>query len=251
MKTRKLHSLIVLGPMLLGLVIVEDAVAGSPSSGPLAVASISIQGTNLLLSASIPAGVEKVLLETRATNNVPWEAKGPVSVPPDGGRLTFKLAKPSRSAYFRLRGGKASAAESMTSAESAYMVIAPLGGTGAASTGDAVLEIRATIDGSDQITVSRTGAVWEHADWNWPLSSISANGVEWNPRLKNHLAAPGAADLVPEAFSLSDATVEVVRGRGSVILENADDAVRVRLDDTQEGASEYDVKVHFRPASSK
>jgi hypothetical protein len=240
--------------VLWGLALVGTLPSQSGSTPPPVINSITVQETNLILVANVPAGVQKVWLDVRPKPDAPWESKGPLGVPEDGGRINLRLPKPDRSTFFRMKAALSASTNNLVSVESAYIVIAPLAPAPAASTNsgpasspDAILRVRATIDGNDRIRITRGSALWEHVDWNWPLSVINANDAEWSPRLLNYLATAGQGKLLPDGFSLKDATVEILSGRGSVTLEHADDEVIVKLDDPAAGASEYDVRIHFPP----
>ena len=225
----------------------------------LVITSVAAQGTNLVLVAVVPVGLEQVTLEMRPTLNAPWQAAGPSGVSTNAGSLAFTIPKPGDMRFFRLRATADAVSAGVVSPELNYVAIPPLGrdlqgpagGEGGLAETEAVFHFKGMVDGSDRILITRDGAFWEHAHWGWPPGTVTVNGTEWAPRQKNYLTAAGAAKFLPECFSLEAVHLERIKGRDVVALERADDALIVYLDDTPVGADEYEFKIYFRPARPK
>ena len=222
----------------------------------LAIASIAAQGTNLVLMASVPDGLEQVTLEMRSTLNAPWAAAGLLEVPAGGGELSFTIPKPGDMQFFRLRATVKMASAGVVSPELNYVTIAPLGpdpgsparGSGGSAEAEAVFHFKGMVDGSDRILITRDGALWEHAHWDWPQGAVTVNRRQWDPRQKNYLTTAGTVKFLPDCFSLDAVNLERIRGRDVVALERTNNALIVYLDDTPVGAGEYEFKLHFHPA---
>ena len=228
----------------------------------LALTSIAVQGTNLTLVAVVPAGLGEVTLEMRPTLTAPWQAAGAQDVPVGGGEVTFTMQKPGDMQFFRLTAATSAASvesAGVVSAEVNYLTIAPLGVAAASRPGpegeaaepEGVFHFKGMVDGSDRIVITREGALWEHAHWDWPPGPVTVNGRQWDPQEKNYLTTAGAAKFLPECFSLEAVDLERIKGRDVVALERTNNALIVYLDDTPVGAGEYEFKVHFHPARPK
>jgi hypothetical protein len=224
----------------------------------LALASLAVQGTNLTLVAVVPAGLGEVTLEMRPTLDASWQAARVVEVPAGGGEVTFTMQKPGEMQFFRLKAAASPASvegAGVVSAEVNYLTVAPLGPAAASPPGsnrgaaepEAVFHFTGMVDGSDRILITREGALWEHAHWNWPQGAVTVNGTQWHPREKNYLTTAGAAKFLPASFSLEAIDLERIKGRDVVALERTNSALIVYLDDTPVGAGEYEFKVHFHP----
>src|SRR5512135_3509024 len=75
-----------------------------PVQDQLRITSITTHGTNLVLTATVPAGLGQVTLEMRSSLDAPWQASGlPGRVPAGGGELTYTISKPEDIEFFRLR----------------------------------------------------------------------------------------------------------------------------------------------------
>jgi hypothetical protein len=248
--------------LLLSLTPFLAAARDLPVNNQLALTSVAVRGTNLTLVAVVPAGLRQVTLEMRPTLDAPWQAAGVVEVPAGGGEVTFTMQKPGEMQFFRLKAAASVASvesAGVVSAEVNYLTVAPLGSAaagppdskGEAAEPEAVFHFKGMVDGSDRILITREGAFWEHAHWDWPQGAVSVNGRQWNPRQKNYLTTAGAAKFLPECFSLEAVDLERIKGRDVVALERTNDALIVYLDDTPVGAGEYEFKVHFHPARPK
>jgi hypothetical protein len=231
--------------------------AALPMTQPV-ITSLAIVGTNLVFEASFPADVEQAVLEMRPDLAASWEPVTSLEVPAAGGSVEFSIPKPTiASAFFRLNVTMNAAADaqtnSQTSAELQYMAVPPLGpdGPDAESKGEAVFHFKGQIDGSDRIVITRNGAFWEHVNWNWPPGIVTVNDSKWNPSAKNYLTTTGAVSFLPDKYSLTSASLEVIQGRDVIALERTNDALIVHLDDTPFGASPYEFKICFQPADLK
>ena len=217
----------------------------------LALTSIAVEGANLTLVASVPAGLGPVTLEMRPTLAAPWKPARLVEVPAGGGEVTLTLPKPGEMQFFRLNATSTAETTGALSPEVNYVILPPLG-LGAESTAadrrgsagaKAQFHFRGWIDGSDRILITREGASWEHAHWDWPLGAVTVNRTRWDPSQKNYLSTAGAAKFLPERFSLEAAELERIKGRDVVALERTNNALVVYLDDTPVGAGEYEFKI--------
>ncbi len=255
MKARFRYAMLRLGPVLVfGLMAVQSLSAEAPVNNQFAITAISVQGTNLVLGASIPAGLGQVSLEMRPTLQAPWKTMELSPAAMAGGELTFTISKPAKMQFFRLRAAapvEGAAGTEAVSEELSYVTIAPLG-TGprdGSMEPEAVFHFKGLVDGSDHIVITRQGALWQHSHWDWPQGAVIVNGTQWDPCQKNYLTAAGTAKFLPETFSLDSVRLEVIKARDVVALERTNDALIVHLDDTPLGADEYEFKVRFRTAS--
>jgi hypothetical protein len=226
-----------------------------------AITSVSMAGSNMVLRAVVPQHLTQVRLELRSGLNAPWRAAEPSPVPAGDGEVTFTIPKPAEMQLFRVRSAAAEGASAANSTgvseELSYVTVAPLGPVRSAKrkNGDpaepeAVFHFRGMIDGSDRIVITREGAWWQHAHWDWPHGTVRVNGAEWNPSRHNCLTTAGTAKLLPQPFSPAAADLEVIKGRDVVALELTNAALIVYINDTPPGADEYEFKVHFHPAPS-
>jgi hypothetical protein len=121
----------------------------------------------------------------------------------------------------------------------------PGDGSAPATTQPIILDIKATIDGSDVLNLSPNGAVWSHQTYQWP-TDISVNGIAWDahtqPALTN--TGLGGADL---------ATAKVLShtGRDRVEMENAPDGIAIHFDDSPPGSAPYEIKIRFDARNTK
>src|SRR5262249_53549538 len=61
-----------------------------------------------------------------------------------------------------------------------------------------VLNFRGTIDGSDQITITRKQATWLHSYWDLPPEPVTLNGISWDPREQATLENSGKTRFLPQ-----------------------------------------------------
>lgn len=248
--------------LLFGMAALWAVSREAPVNSPFLITSISVQGTNVVLSASIPAGLTQVSLEMRPTLNAPWKTIELPNPPASGGEVTFTIPKPAEMQFFRLRATaqpESVASAGAVSEELSYVTIAPLGPVMAARGGakdapaeaEAIFHFQGMVDGSDHIVITREGALWQHAHWDWPQGAVTVNRTQWDPRHKNYLTAAGTARFLPEPFSLEAVNLEVLKGRDVVALERTNNALIVHVDDTPNGPGEYEFKIHFHAATTK
>jgi hypothetical protein len=226
-----------------------DAVL-APSTGRLGIASVSVQGTNLLFEAAIPPGIQHVAVEMRPSLKAAWVKEGFLDVPPGADEISFAVPKPpSAMAFFRLKAIGTVPSATLVSDALQYVVMPSLSST-LEDSGDAVFHFKGLVDGSDRILITRQGALWHHVNWAWPPDPVAVNGVQWNPQDKNYLTTVGRPGFLPESFSLESARLETIQGRDVVAMERAKDALVVYLDDTPVGPGIYEFKIHFPPAGT-
>ena len=219
------------------------------STGQFGIGSISVQGTNLVLSAGVPAGLKQVTLEMCPALDAAWEERGILDVQAGVGEVTFTIPKPTNAvALFRLKGLSRSETGALVSTEARYVTMPSLGPS-SADAGAAVFHFKGRVDGSDRIVITREGALWSHLNWHWPLQAVTINGAQWNPKEKNYVTTEGTSKFLPEAFSLESADLDILQGRDVVALERATNALIVHLDDTPAGASEYEFRIRFHPVT--
>lgn len=252
-------------PALAVWMTVMMAVAALAPSTPVEITSISANGTNLVVSATVPVGMQNVRLEIKPTLNGEWTQQRMVDVPANEGPVAFSISKPDvETAFFRLVATPSAAAgtppapspsaqkvttqsASVVSPELGYVTIPPVASETAT---DGVLHVKATIDGSDRMLVTREGIFWNHINWDWPHGAVSVNGVQWKPQQKDYVTTRGNALLIPATLSPQNATLEKIKGRDVVVLERmGTDALIVYVNDTWLGAGDYEFKIHFHPAA--
>jgi hypothetical protein len=103
-----------------------------------------------------------------------------------------------------------------------------------------VVEIAATIDGSDELTLSADGAEWTHKNYGWP-ADILINNVKWDPR-DGDLPSTGPLEFLKKV-DFSKARVLDRQGRDTVAMEAADDHVTIYFDDAPIGADHYRIRI--------
>ncbi len=251
-------ALLLLAITLLGSI----SFAVSPVIQPT-ITSLSMNGTNLVFIANIPAGFERTILEMRPTVTNVWQEVALLDVSAEGGNVEFTVPRPTAEiAFFRLKAIappipptkiSPTMTVSQTSTELEYITIPSLApvATNTSPTAPAVFYFKGSIDGSDRILITHSGAFWEHINWGWPGEAVTINGSQWNPREKNYLTANGTAAFLPETYSLENVSLEVIAGRDVVALEKTNNALMVYLNDTHVGAAPYEFKIHFHPVATK
>jgi clan AA aspartic protease (TIGR02281 family) len=109
------------------------------------------------------------------------------------------------------------------------------------------LEIRANIDGGEDVNVTSHGLVWKHYSGNWP-SDVVVNGTKWNPQKKDTL--PSADRLASlRNVDWSKATVVQRYGRGKLTMKKVKDGVLINFDDPDPGVEFYAIKISFSPSA--
>lgn len=251
MNSRKLLIAICCGGSILcqavAVPIVGDALA--PTSPT--IQSISVDGTNLVFLAMIPAGFDKVFLEMKPSLNEPWTEVSQLES--ESGDVSFTIPKPSYSqAFFRLNGTSHAGVfeRQLISPELKYVIARSLA-SNSGGRGGAVFHFKGAVDGSDRILITRDGALWTHVNWGWPAGPVKINGTEWIPSEKNYLTTQGTDRFLPEAFSLDAISFEMIRGRDVIALERLDNGLLIYLDDTPGGADEYEFEIRFHPSAGR
>lgn len=252
-RIQPLLSLLLLAAIPLVLFCAPSTVTGSDktvtlSPSPLAINSISLDGTNLILSADVPPDSGQVTLEMRPSLNAAWQDEESLTAQAGENEMTFTITKPTNDVcFFRLKGTSLSANSNAVSDELQYATIPSLA-SNLDRSGDAVFHFKGWVDGSDKIVITHDGALWSHVNWQWPLGPVHINGTRWSPQEKNYLTSTGTSKFLPDRFSLESVSLEKTEGRDVVAIERATNALIVYLDDTPPGAGEYEFALHFPPA---
>ena len=99
------------------------------------------------------------------------------------------------------------------------------------------LDIKASIgNGSDILTISPTGATWNHVAVGWP-SNIQINDHPWDVAATHTFSGIDFSNL-----DFSAAQVESQSGRDTLVMEKADNALNIYFCDTR-GGSDYEIKI--------
>jgi hypothetical protein len=237
------------------------------ASFPCVITGMAVDDTNLVFTATVPAGMTQVVLEARPAFDTPWQEERTLAARPAGGEMEIAIAKPGNMAFFRLRCVSQGETPAAVSTDLRFVTMEPLGPTpanarnlaalakpspGVAPTveapTEAVFSFVGKIDGSDRIVLNHDGALWEHVNWGWPQGTVTINGSEWKPQEKNFLTTPNTSKFLPDTFDLNSATLEVIQGRGVVALERGTNGLIVHMDDLSNGAGDYAFNIHFHPA---
>jgi|ERR1051326_140880 hypothetical protein len=236
--------------LALNALLAQDTTVSIPPTNQLAISSISVEGTNLALVATIPPGLDQAILEISPTLNAGWEEVGSLSVPTNAAQVTFTIPKPSPpTAFFRLKATLRQTSAPLLSPELQYVAVPSLS-SNLSNTGDAIFRFKGLVDGSDKIVITRDGALWNHVHWDWPRGDVTINGAQWNPKEKNYVTTLGTAKFLPETFSLDSVSLETIQGRDVVALECAPDALIIYVNDTPSGPGEHEFAIHFHPIGS-
>jgi hypothetical protein len=229
--------------------LAEDSTTSGLSPAPFAISSISVEGTNLVLAATLPPGLAQAILEICPTLNAGWEEAGLLNVPTNLARVIFTIPKPSAPmAFFRLKAKLRETSAPLLSPELQYVAVPSLS-SNLSDGGDSLFHFKGLVDGSDKIVITRDGALWNHVHWGWP-GEVAINGAQWNPKEKNYVTTRGASKFLPETFSLDSVSLEMIQGRDVVALERAPNALIVYVNDTPIGPAEYEFAIHFHSAKS-
>lgn len=114
---------------------------------------------------------------------------------------------------------------------------------GPAST-PAALHVTATIDGSDKLTISPTGAIYTHQFWS-PASSLTLNGIQWDPSSAPTLPNSGSTQFLPAGVSMQNATLQQNAGRDIAGIDTRGNQLDLYFADNPLGAGPYDVTLTF------
>jgi hypothetical protein len=108
----------------------------------------------------------------------------------------------------------------------------------------ATLHIVATIDGSDVLQISNSGATWIHKYWNNP-SNVSLNGNAWDTVSDPTLPNSGATAFLPTDVDLSTVVFTKNAGRDTATYEVFPNYIDVFFADNPVGGDAYDVTLNF------
>jgi hypothetical protein len=111
------------------------------------------------------------------------------------------------------------------------------------------LTIKATIDGSDELHVSYSGARWVHKMWSTP-TDVSLNGVAWANPSVSYLTNAGATLFLPEQVPFHNATVLSSSGRGLLTIRPTENGLVINFADDILGAGNYEAVIGFPPGDS-
>ena len=248
-RKNRLSLLPTLAAFILALRIASAYALGSDTvPNPLAITSISLDGTNLILTADVPPNSGQVTLEMRPSLDAAWQDEESSSVQAGASEVTLTLGAPTNDVcFFRLKATLTSGNASQVSDELQYATM-PSVASDLDGAGNAIFHFKGQVDGSDKIVITHDGALWSHVNWQWPPGQVVINGSQWNPKEKNYMTTLGTSKFLPDSFLLESATLEKIEGRDVIAMERATNALIVYLDDTPPGSSEYEFTIHFHPA---
>lgn len=110
-----------------------------------------------------------------------------------------------------------------------------------------LLHLKGMIDGSQVITIDHQSARWQHLHWGWPTSPVTLADVAWTPREQPILVNDGATRYLHQLVDFSSATMRVLKGRDLVALEVGDSDLRLVINDSLNGAAEYELVIAIDP----
>jgi RNA polymerase sigma factor (sigma-70 family) len=102
-----------------------------------------------------------------------------------------------------------------------------------------LFDLKATIAGSDVLTITHEGAKWRHVNADWP-SDVAMNDQAWDVRAQPTLDNTGLAGA-----DLSSAEVIEHSGRDTVVMEKTGDGIVIYFGDAVGGAGQYEIKIRF------
>lgn len=111
------------------------------------------------------------------------------------------------------------------------------------------LDIRAEIDGSDELRITSAGLEWRHRQWEAP-SNILINGRRWDLNAGPMSMKDARLSLAPADFRHLSVQVTARTGRDTIAVESAPDHVSVYFADTPNGPAPYHVRLHLVPIAS-
>lgn len=106
------------------------------------------------------------------------------------------------------------------------------------------LRIKARIDGSDTLHLSRDGARWEHKHWG-PPSQVTINGRDWNPNRQPTLPNRDETAFLPLPVDFSTARIVHKNGRDTAVVMSDQDGATIHFADNPNGADDYEVIIAF------
>jgi hypothetical protein len=99
-----------------------------------------------------------------------------------------------------------------------------------------------SIDGSDTIDVTPSLATWTTNYFGTP-DSVSFDGLAWNPQTQTTLASPAGMPFIPSDLSDYRVSIDKTSGRDQVAAETSGNDLMVHIDDTPNGADQYNFQV--------
>jgi hypothetical protein len=101
---KKVSSSFVLRLWICGVLCFAGATFASPEDDKPVITSIRLEGTNVVVVASVPIGIKKVTLECRTRlGSATWAPRAVARLGSDGGEITFRLPKSERLEVLRVR----------------------------------------------------------------------------------------------------------------------------------------------------
>jgi hypothetical protein len=101
-----------------------------------------------------------------------------------------------------------------------------------------ILQISATIDGSDRLVFTRTSVRLEHKFWQMP-ANVMFDGKPWT----DFSQTPLSWGRIGAKYDLARAHIVERTGRDVVALERTPDGFDLYLDDSPNGADDYTVTI--------
>jgi hypothetical protein len=117
----------------------------------------------------------------------------------------------------------------------------PGDGSAPATNQPIVLDIKATIDGSDILNLSPNGALWSHQTYQWP-TDISVNGIAWDAHTQPILTSTGLG-----GSNLTTAKVISHSGRDRVEMVTTPTGIAINFEDSPPGSAPYEIKIRLNP----
>jgi len=108
----------------------------------------------------------------------------------------------------------------------------------------ATIHIVGTIDGSDVLQITNTGATWTHGFWGAP-KNVSLNGIAWDTVTQPTLPNSGGTAFLPAGVDLSTVQFTKNSGRDTATYQLLPNSLNVYFGDSQLGSSTYDVTLTF------
>ena len=104
---------------------IATALAAGLADGRFAFTSISVEGTNLIVRASIPPGLKNAALEMRPDLNSSWQPVKATSKTSGDGGLEFVIPRPAANGFLRIvaQGGVDTAASEANGASEALNLV--------------------------------------------------------------------------------------------------------------------------------
>jgi hypothetical protein len=102
-----------------------------------------------------------------------------------------------------------------------------------------LLDVKATIAGSDVLTITPQSAQWQHVAMGLP-SNVTINNRPWKVD-----ATPVLGNIGLDGADLSSARVVEKSGRDTVVMEKADGALTIYFCDTPGGTAPYEIKIRL------